>query len=151
MTDDSGPAFASYPSLKGKTVFVTGGASGIGAEIVELKRQTNLHAEVLGSETSTREIDEPRGALLRHQRHGITEEHRGNTGTRQQPFDRRTDGFDVTDVARQDRNPHGLNRPFEVAWTHKAETLRTAHASKPTVCGRMAQDDGHGSRFLGSI
>ena len=34
MTDDSGPAFASYPSLKGKTVFVTGGASGIGAEIV---------------------------------------------------------------------------------------------------------------------
>ncbi len=34
MTNDSAPAFASYPSLKGKTVFVTGGASGIGAEIV---------------------------------------------------------------------------------------------------------------------
>ncbi|MEC3862651.1 SDR family oxidoreductase [Mesobacterium sp. TK19101] len=30
MTDQ----FASYPSLRGKTVFVTGGASGIGAEIV---------------------------------------------------------------------------------------------------------------------
>ena len=29
------PEFASYPSLKGKTVFVTGGASGIGAEIVK--------------------------------------------------------------------------------------------------------------------
>jgi NAD(P)-dependent dehydrogenase (short-subunit alcohol dehydrogenase family) len=28
------PQFASYPSLAGKTVFVTGGASGIGAEIV---------------------------------------------------------------------------------------------------------------------
>lgn len=28
------PDFASYPSLKGKTVFMTGGASGIGAEIV---------------------------------------------------------------------------------------------------------------------
>lgn len=29
------PAFATYPCLKGKTVFVTGGASGIGAEIVQ--------------------------------------------------------------------------------------------------------------------
>ncbi|MEQ9038986.1 MAG: SDR family oxidoreductase [Silicimonas sp.] len=28
------PDFATYPSLKGKTVFMTGGASGIGAEIV---------------------------------------------------------------------------------------------------------------------
>ena len=28
------PDFATYPSLKGRTVFVTGGASGIGAEIV---------------------------------------------------------------------------------------------------------------------
>mgnify|MGYP000563181567 CR=1 FL=1 len=27
-------SFANYPSLAGKTVFVTGGASGIGAEIV---------------------------------------------------------------------------------------------------------------------
>ena len=26
--------YAEYPSLRGKTVFVTGGASGIGAEIV---------------------------------------------------------------------------------------------------------------------
>lgn len=32
MTND--PAFARYPSLAGRTVFVTGGASGIGAEIV---------------------------------------------------------------------------------------------------------------------
>ena len=30
----SGPGFAVYPGLKGKTVFMTGGASGIGAEIV---------------------------------------------------------------------------------------------------------------------
>ncbi|HCP82612.1 MAG TPA: 3-oxoacyl-ACP reductase [Octadecabacter sp.] len=30
----SDPKFASYPSLKGKTVFVTGGASGIGADTV---------------------------------------------------------------------------------------------------------------------
>jgi NAD(P)-dependent dehydrogenase (short-subunit alcohol dehydrogenase family) len=28
------PKFANYPSLRGKTVFVTGGASGIGAEVV---------------------------------------------------------------------------------------------------------------------
>ena len=28
------PTFASYPSLEGKTVFITGGASGIGAELV---------------------------------------------------------------------------------------------------------------------
>ena len=31
---DASPAFARYPSLAGRTVFVTGGASGIGAEIV---------------------------------------------------------------------------------------------------------------------
>jgi NAD(P)-dependent dehydrogenase (short-subunit alcohol dehydrogenase family) len=29
------PEFASYPSLKGRTVFVSGGGSGIGASIVE--------------------------------------------------------------------------------------------------------------------
>ena len=28
------PTFATYPSLKGKTVFITGGALGIGAELV---------------------------------------------------------------------------------------------------------------------
>ena len=29
------PTFATYPSLKGKTVFITGGASGIGAQMVQ--------------------------------------------------------------------------------------------------------------------
>ncbi|HTE80759.1 MAG TPA: 3-oxoacyl-ACP reductase, partial [Reyranella sp.] len=29
------PEFASYPSLEGRTVFVSGGGSGIGASIVE--------------------------------------------------------------------------------------------------------------------
>ncbi|SMX42649.1 SDR family NAD(P)-dependent oxidoreductase [Octadecabacter ascidiaceicola] len=30
----SEPKFANYPSLKGNTVFITGGASGIGADTV---------------------------------------------------------------------------------------------------------------------
>ncbi len=34
MEKQVSPAYASYPSLKGKTVFVTGGSSGIGADIV---------------------------------------------------------------------------------------------------------------------
>ena len=34
MSERQGTAFASYPSLRGRTVFVTGGATGIGAELV---------------------------------------------------------------------------------------------------------------------
>lgn len=35
MNANQAPAFAHYPSLSGKSVFITGGSSGIGADIVE--------------------------------------------------------------------------------------------------------------------
>ena len=95
----------------------------IGAEIVELEQQTDVYAEVLGSEASTCEIDEPHGALLRYQSHGVIAQHRGNTGTCQQPFDRRTDRFSVIDVAQQDRYPDGLDWPLKVARMHSPDIL----------------------------
>jgi NAD(P)-dependent dehydrogenase (short-subunit alcohol dehydrogenase family) len=49
--------FASYPSLKGRTVFVSGGGSGIGASIVE-------HFAEQGSKVGFVDIDEPASAAL---------------------------------------------------------------------------------------
>ena len=46
------PEFASYPSLKGRTVFVSGGGSGIGASIVE-------HFAAQGSRVAFVDINEP--------------------------------------------------------------------------------------------
>jgi NAD(P)-dependent dehydrogenase (short-subunit alcohol dehydrogenase family) len=46
------PEFASYPSLKGRTVFVSGGGSGIGASIVE-------HFAAQGSKVGFVDINEP--------------------------------------------------------------------------------------------
>lgn len=51
------PDFAIYPSLKDKTVFVTGGASGIGAEIV-----TAFAAQ--GAKVGFLDLDEPASAAL---------------------------------------------------------------------------------------
>ncbi len=50
-------AFASYPSLRGRTVFVTGGASGIGASFVEA-----FHAQ--GSKVGFVDLDEAAGIAL---------------------------------------------------------------------------------------
>jgi len=49
--------FASYPSLKGKTVFVTGGASGIGEEIVRAFADQGSHVGFI-------DIDAKRGRQL---------------------------------------------------------------------------------------
>ena len=46
------PEFASYPSLKGRTVFVSGGGSGIGASIVE-------HFSAQGAKVGFVDINEP--------------------------------------------------------------------------------------------
>lgn len=51
------PSFASYPSLQGRTVFVSGGGSGIGASIVE-------HFAAQGSKVGFVDIDEPASAAL---------------------------------------------------------------------------------------
>lgn len=51
------PQFASYPSLAGKTVFVTGGASGIGAEMVQAFAAQNSRVGFV-------DIDQKRGAAL---------------------------------------------------------------------------------------
>ena len=54
--------FANYPSLSGKTVFVTGGASGIGAEIVTAFAKQGakvgfVDMDVAGSEALLAELD----------------------------------------------------------------------------------------------
>jgi NAD(P)-dependent dehydrogenase (short-subunit alcohol dehydrogenase family) len=51
------PEFATYPSLRGRTAFVSGGASGLGAEFV-----TQLAAQ--GARVAFVDIDVPRGRAL---------------------------------------------------------------------------------------
>jgi NAD(P)-dependent dehydrogenase (short-subunit alcohol dehydrogenase family) len=51
------PGFASYPSLRGRTVLVSGGGSGIGASIVE-------HFAEQGAKVSFVDIDEPASTVL---------------------------------------------------------------------------------------
>jgi NAD(P)-dependent dehydrogenase (short-subunit alcohol dehydrogenase family) len=51
------PSFASYPSLKGRTVFVSGGGSGIGASIVE-------HFAEQGAKVGFVDIDEAASTAL---------------------------------------------------------------------------------------
>ena len=50
-------AFANYPSLAGKTMFVTGGASGIGAEIVKA-------FSAQGAKVGFIDLDRPASAAL---------------------------------------------------------------------------------------
>ena len=49
--------FANYPSLAGKTIFVTGGASGIGAEIVKA-------FSAQGAKVGFIDLDRPASAAL---------------------------------------------------------------------------------------
>jgi NAD(P)-dependent dehydrogenase (short-subunit alcohol dehydrogenase family) len=51
------PVFATYPSLRGRTAFVSGGASGLGAEFV-----TQLAAQ--GARVAFVDVDVPRGRAL---------------------------------------------------------------------------------------
>jgi NAD(P)-dependent dehydrogenase (short-subunit alcohol dehydrogenase family) len=51
------PSFASYPSLKDRSVFISGGGSGIGASIVE-------HFAAQGSKVGFVDIDEPASKAL---------------------------------------------------------------------------------------
>ena len=51
------PSFASYPSLKDRSVFISGGGSGIGASIVE-------HFAAQGSKVGFVDIDEPASKTL---------------------------------------------------------------------------------------
>lgn len=51
------PSFASYPSLKGRAVFVSGGGSGIGAGIVE-------HFAEQGAKVGFVDVDEPASMVL---------------------------------------------------------------------------------------
>ena len=57
--------FANYPSLAGKTVFVTGGASGIGAEIVRA-------FSVQGARIGFVDMDRPASAALSRELGGET-------------------------------------------------------------------------------
>ena len=51
------PSFASYPSLKDRSVFVSGGGSGIGASIVE-------HFAEQGARVAFVDVDEPASTAL---------------------------------------------------------------------------------------
>ncbi|MBU6157376.1 MAG: SDR family NAD(P)-dependent oxidoreductase, partial [Alphaproteobacteria bacterium] len=51
------PGFAHYPSLKGEAVIVTGGATGIGASIVE-------HFAAQGARVGFLDVDEAAGRAL---------------------------------------------------------------------------------------
>jgi NAD(P)-dependent dehydrogenase (short-subunit alcohol dehydrogenase family) len=51
-------SFAQYPSLRGKVVFITGGASGIGAEMVRAFVEQGAHVGFV-------DMDEPGGSALR--------------------------------------------------------------------------------------
>ena len=60
------PKFANYPSLRGKTVFVTGGASGIGAEIVTAFANQGakvgfVDMDITGSEALLAQLDGTHG------------------------------------------------------------------------------------------
>lgn len=61
------PEFAIYPSLEGKTVYMTGGASGIGAEIVAAFAQQ-------GATVGFLDIDAVGGAAMAAQFDGVTHE-----------------------------------------------------------------------------
>ena len=63
------PKFANYPSLRGKTVFVTGGASGIGAEIVTAFANQGakvgfVDMDITGSEALLAQLDGTHGFAL---------------------------------------------------------------------------------------
>ena len=60
------PEFATYPSLKGRSVFVSGGGSGIGASIVEhLATQGAKVAFVDINEPASKEVAAKTSALMR--------------------------------------------------------------------------------------
>lgn len=56
------PELATYPSLKDKTVFITGGGSGIGAELVRAfaRQQANVHFVDIDDDSSRALVDELR-------------------------------------------------------------------------------------------
>src|SRR4029078_6953797 len=59
------PDFATYPSLKGRTVFVSGGGSGIGASIVEhFAAQGSMLGFVDINEPASNEVAAKTGALF---------------------------------------------------------------------------------------
>ncbi|MEO0358725.1 MAG: SDR family NAD(P)-dependent oxidoreductase, partial [Pseudomonadota bacterium] len=60
------PEFANYPCLKGKTVFVSGGASGIGADIV-----TSFASQ--GAKVGFLDLDADASAQLAAQTDGVVE------------------------------------------------------------------------------
>lgn len=77
------PAFATYPSLVDRTVFITGGATGIGASLVE-------HFSAQGSRVGFVDIDDDAGQTLAKQL----------GDARHPPFFQRCD---LTDLAQLDR------------------------------------------------
>ena len=60
MTDQGAAGFASYPSLRGRVAFVSGGASGLGEEFVR---------QLAGQQTRVAfvDVDDARGAALEHE------------------------------------------------------------------------------------
>jgi hypothetical protein len=77
----------------------------VGPDIVEPAREADVKTEVFTVDRPTRELPESEGTWQRHRGRGVVERHRGNARTREQPANRGTNGFEVTDIAQQARHP----------------------------------------------
>jgi NAD(P)-dependent dehydrogenase (short-subunit alcohol dehydrogenase family) len=137
------PEFATYPTLRDKTVLITGGASGIGAAIVE-------HFAAQGARTAFIDIDAEAGAALTarlasspHRPHFVAADLRGIEAL--QAAIQQVRGAIgplkvlVNNAARDDR--HGIDSVNPVLW----DDLMAANLRHQFFCAQAVREDMAGS------